>query len=127
MDKQQIKTENAPGAIGPYAQAIKTGSFVFTSGQIPLDPTTGEMVQDCIEVQTARVLDNLKAVLEAAGCSLKDVVKTTVYLKDMNSFAAFNAVYAQYFCEPYPGRSCVEVARLPKDALVEIEAVAVCP
>ncbi len=127
MNKEQIKTNKAPVAIGPYSQAIKAGAFIYTSGQIAIDPLTGEIVTDGIEVQTVRVMENLKAVLDAAGVGLKDVVKTTVFIKDMNDFAKTNEVYAQYFEAPYPARSCVEVARLPKDVLVEIEAVAVCP
>ena len=127
MNKELINTEKAPAAIGPYAQAIKANGFVFTSGQIPIDPETGDIVSGGIEKQAARVLDNLTAVLSAAGLRIKDVVKTTVFIKNMNDFPALNAVYAQYFSEPYPARSTVEVARLPKDVLVEIETVAVCP
>jgi len=119
-----ISTSNAPAAIGPYSQAIKLGNLVFTSGQIPLDPTTGQVVYGTAEVQAHQVLTNLKAVLEAADTSLDKVVKTTVFIKDMNDFAAINAVYASYFTAAPPARSCVEVARLPKDVLVEIEAVA---
>ena len=126
MNKELINTDQAPAAIGPYAQAIKANGFIFSSGQIPIDPATGDIVSGGIEAQAARVLDNLTAVLSAAGLGLKDVVKTTVFIKDMNDFPALNAIYAQYFSEPYPARSCVEVARLPKDVLVEIEAVAVC-
>ena len=127
MKKEQIMTDEAPAAIGPYAQAVKTGAFIYTSGQIAIDPATGEIVTGGIEAQTIRVMENLSAVLNAAGVGFKDVVKTTVFIKDMNDFAKINAVYAQYFEAPYPARSCVEVARLPKDVLVEIEAVAVCP
>lgn len=127
MNKEQIKTDTAPAAIGPYAQAVKTGAFIYTSGQIAIDPATGEIVTGGIEAQTVRVMENLIAVLNAAGVGLKDVVKTTVFIKDMNDFAKINEVYAQYFEAPYPARSCVEAARLPKDVLVEIEAVAVCP
>lgn len=119
-----ISTSNAPAAIGPYSQAIKMGNLVFTSGQIPLDPATGQVITGTAEVQTHQVLTNLKAVLEAADTSLDKVIKTTVFIKDMNDFAAINAVYGSYFTAPPPARSCVEVARLPKDVLVEIEAVA---
>jgi len=126
MKKETVHTDKAPAAIGPYSQAIKTGSFVYTSGQIPIDPATGEIVAGGVEAQTACVLENLSEVLCAAGVGIKDVVKTTVFIKDMNDFSKINAVYAQYFEAPYPARSCVEAARLPKDVLVEIEAVAVC-
>ncbi|HAK74946.1 MAG TPA: reactive intermediate/imine deaminase [Sporomusaceae bacterium] len=119
-----ISTSNAPAAIGPYSQAIKMGNLVFTSGQIPLDPATGQVITGTAEVQTHQVLTNLKAVLEAANTSLDKVIKTTVFIKDMNDFAAINAVYGSYFTATPPARSCVEVARLPKDVLVEIEAVA---
>ena len=126
MNKELINTDKAPAAIGPYAQAIKANGFLFTSGQIPIDPGTGDIVPGGIEAQAAQVLNNLGAVLNAAGVGFKDVVKTTVFIKDMNDFPKLNAVYAQHFSEPYPARSTVEVARLPKDVLVEIEAVAVC-
>ncbi len=126
MNNEQIKTDKAPAAIGPYSQAIKTGRFIYTSGQIAMEPETGEIARG-IEAQTRRVLENLSEVLNAAGAGLKDVVKTTVFIKDMNDFPIINTVYAQYFAVPYPARSCVEAARLPKDVLVEIEAVAVCP
>lgn len=126
MKKETVHTDKAPAAFGPYSQAIKTGNFVYTSGQIPIDPATGEIVTGGIEAQTACVLENLSEVLSAAGLELKDVVKTTVFIKDMNDFPKINTVYAQYFKAPYPARSCVEAARLPKDVLVEIEAVAVC-
>ena len=126
MNKELINTDKAPAAIGPYAQAIKANGFLFTSGQIPIDPSTGDIVLGGIEAQAAQVLNNLSAVLNAAGVGFKDVVKTTVFIKDMNDFPKLNAVYAQHFTEPFPARSTVEVARLPKDVLVEIEAVAVC-
>lgn len=120
-----IATEKAPGAIGPYSQAIKTaGGLLFVSGQIPLDPATGEIVSGGIEAQTRRVLDNLRAIVEAGGYTLQDVVKTTVYLKNINDFAAVNAVYATYFATDCPARVCVEVANLPKNALVEIDVIA---
>ncbi len=120
---KHIQTSNAPAAIGPYSQAIVTGNLVFTSGQIPLDPATGEVVAGAIEEQTKRICENLKAVLESAGTSLQNVVKTTCFLADMRDFAAFNAVYATYFTEK-PARSCVAVKTLPKNVLAEIEAIA---
>lgn len=125
MNKEIIVTANAPGAIGPYAQGIKIGNMIFTSGQLPLNPKTGELISDDINKATAQSLENVKAVLAAAGASLDNVVKTVIFLKDMNDFAAVNAVYATYFTENCPARSCVQVARLPKDALLEIEAIAV--
>jgi 2-iminobutanoate/2-iminopropanoate deaminase len=124
MSKSVVHTEAAPPAIGPYSQAIKLGSMVYTSGQIPLDPATKQLVAGDVSAQTRQVLTNLKAVLEAAGSSLDRVVKTTVFLKDMNDFAAMNAVYADFFNAAPPARSTVQVARLPLDASVEIEAVA---
>ena len=123
--RQPITTKNAPEAIGPYSQGIVAGgSFVFSAGQIPLDPDTGTLVGATITDQTDQALRNLKAVLEAAGSSLEQVIKTTVFLQDMNDFAAMNDVYAQYFSVHPPARSAIEVAKLPKGALVEIEAVA---
>ena len=125
--KAAIQASNAPAAIGPYSQAIRVGNLVFTSGQVAIDPTTGQLVAGGIEEQTHRVLQNLLAVLAAAGLEFSRVVKTTVYLKDMAHFAAMNAIYAEYFQtqnSPSPARSTVEVARLPKDALVEIELIA---
>ena len=122
--KEIISTENAPGAIGPYSQAIKTGNMVFCSGQIPLDPKTGEFVSDKIAEQTDKVLKNLSAVLEAAGSNLNNVVKTTVFLSDMNDFAAMNEVYAKFFSENKPARATVQAARLPRDARVEIDCIA---
>ena len=127
MKKETVNTHKAPAAIGPYAQAVKTGGFLFTSGQIPIDPATGEIVSGGIEAQTSCALNNLRGVLEAAGSGMNDIVKTTVYIKDMNDFPKINGVYATFFEASFPARSCVEVARLPKDVLVEIEAVAVCP
>ena len=125
--RQTIQTKNAPEAIGPYAQANISGGFVFTSGQIPLDPETGILVGENIEEQTNRSLLNLKAVLEAAGTDLSRVIKTTVFLADMNDFAKMNEVYAQYFNgAELPSRSAVQAAALPKGALVEIEAIALC-
>ncbi len=124
MQREQIKTPHAPAAIGPYSQAIKTGSMIFTAGQIPLDPTTGQMVSADIQAQTERVLENLRAVLTAAGASLETVVKTTVFLKSMSDFAAMNEVYTRYFPGVPPARSTVAVADLPRGALVEIECIA---
>jgi 2-iminobutanoate/2-iminopropanoate deaminase len=126
-EKQAVSTKNAPTAIGPYSQAVRVGDFLYTSGQVALDPASGALVDGGVEAQTTRVLENLKAVLEAAGTSLKNVVKTTVFLKNMGDFAAMNAIYATYFAQDSvvaPARSTVEVARLPKDALVEIEVIA---
>jgi 2-iminobutanoate/2-iminopropanoate deaminase len=120
-----IETSNAPKAIGPYSQAIEVNGFVFTSGQIPIDPIKGEISGNNITEQTMQVLKNLSNVLLAAGTNLDNVVKTTCFLKSMNDFAAMNEVYARYFISDYPARSTVEVARLPKDVLIEIEAIAV--
>jgi 2-iminobutanoate/2-iminopropanoate deaminase len=126
-EKKAVSTKSAPAAIGPYSQAVHIGDFLYTSGQVGLDPATGALVEGGIETQTTRVLDNLKAVLEAAGTDFAHVVKTTVFLKNMGDFAAMNAIYGKYFAPEgivAPARSTVEVARLPKDALVEIEAIA---
>lgn len=123
--RKTISTKNAPSAIGPYSQGIAAkGTMVFTSGQIPLDPATGSIVGSDVEAQTRQALTNVKEVLAAAGAELKDVVKTTVYLADMNDFSAMNSVYSQFFTESFPARSAVQVARLPKDARVEVEAIA---
>ncbi len=122
--KNVILTKSAPEPIGPYSQAIQVGNLVFCSGQIPLDPKSGQVQETEIEGQTRKVLDNLKAVLEAGGCSLSNVVKTTIFLKNMSDFPKVNQVYASYFRELPPARSTVEVARLPRDVLVEIEAIA---
>jgi len=125
--KTAVSTPNAPAAIGPYSQAIRVGDFLYTSGQIALDPGSGQIVAGGIAEQTTRVLENLKAILEAAGSDLSRVVKTVVFLKDMNDFAAMNEVYGKYLAPAGivpPARSTVEVARLPKDALVEIEVIA---
>ncbi len=127
MQKNVLSTKNAPAAIGPYSQGIKVGSMVFTSGQIPANPATGELVVDDIRKAAAQSLENVKAVLKEAGAEMKDVVKTTVFLKDMGDFAAVNEVYATYFTDKMPARSAVQVAKLPKDCLVEIEAIAVIP
>lgn len=123
--KEVVSTENAPGAIGPYSQAIKVNGMVFCSGQIPLDPATGEFVAGGIVEQTEQVFKNLIAVLEAAGSGLDSVVKTTVFLADMAEFAAMNDVYAKYFAENKPARATVQAGRLPRDARVEIECIAV--
>lgn len=122
--KKVVKTENAPAAIGPYSAGIATGMFVFTAGQIGLDPKTGAMVEGGVEAEARRALLNLKGILEAAGSGFEKVVKTTVFLKDMADFAKVNAIYAEFFTENPPARSAVQVAALPKNALVEIEAIA---
>ena len=130
MSKQVIATTGAPAAIGPYVQGVRVGNLLFTAGQIALDPATLQIVEGGIEGQTKRVLENLKAILEAAGGSLERVAKTTVYLKDMNDFAAMNAIYAAYLAPEGvtpPARTTVEVARLPKDALVEIDTSRLLP
>ncbi|MEK5479835.1 RidA family protein [Paenibacillus sp. FSL R5-0407] len=123
MNKQVISTTSAPGAIGPYSQAVQIGDFVFTSGQLGLIPETGELAEG-IEGQTLQALRNVGAILEAAGSGLDKVVKTTVFLQDMNDFAKVNDIYGSFFSEPFPARSAVQVARLPKDGLVEIEVIA---
>ncbi|MBQ8978892.1 MAG: RidA family protein [Oscillospiraceae bacterium] len=120
---EKIYTKNAPEAIGPYSQAVKANGFLFTSGQIPIDPATGNVTAEGIEAQTHQICRNLSAVLEAAGLTFADVVKTTCFLDDMNDFGKFNEVYAQYFTGK-PARSCVEVAKLPKGVLAEIEIIA---
>lgn len=122
--KTKIATDKAPGAIGPYSQAIQIEDFVYLSGQIPLDPASGQLVGSSAATQAEQCLKNAKAILEAAGLGTGHVVKTTIFLKDMGSFAAVNEIYGKYFSEPYPARSTVEVARLPKDVLVEIEMIA---
>ena len=122
--KQVINTSKAPAAIGPYSQAIRVGNLIYTSGQIPIDPATGSFVEGGIKEQTRQSLSNVKAILEEAGISMSNVVKTTVFLADMNDFADMNAVYAEFFEEPYPARSAVAVKSLPKGALVELEVVA---
>jgi 2-iminobutanoate/2-iminopropanoate deaminase len=127
MKKLAVRTEQAPAAIGPYSQAIRVGDYLYTSGQVALDPASGALVTGGVTEQTTRVIENLKAVLTAAGASLAEVVKTTVFLKNMGDFAAMNEVYGRYFSGGdvvAPARSTVEVARLPKDALVEIEVIA---
>jgi 2-iminobutanoate/2-iminopropanoate deaminase len=119
-----ISTENAPGAIGPYSQAIKTGGFIFCSGQIPIDPATGNFVSDDVAEQTEQVLKNLEAVLKAGGAGFENVVKTTVFLADMNDFAVMNEVYGRFFGDVKPARATVQAARLPRDARVEIDCIA---
>lgn len=124
MNKQEIKTNNAPAAIGPYSQGIQAGNLVFVSGQMPVDPATGEIVSGGIAEQARQAIENMKAVMQAANASLDDVIKTTVFIKNMADFGVINDIYASYFKAPFPARSCVEVARLPKDVLIEIEAIA---
>ena len=123
--KKVIATSKAPGAIGPYSQAIMAGNLIYTSGQLPMDPETGEMVGNDIVLQTRMSLKNVKAILEEAGSSMDKIVKTTVYLSDMANFGKMNEVYKEFFSGDYPARSAFQVARLPKDALVEIEVVAI--
>jgi len=124
MIKEVISTTKAPGAIGPYSQGIKFGNLLFVSGQTPLDPETRQIVEGDVQAQTRQCLENIKAILEAAGTNLDNVLKSTVFIKDMNSFGKVNEIYAQYFTKNQPARSCVEVARLPMDVLVEIEVIA---
>lgn len=124
---ETVQTDKAPKAIGPYSQAVKANGFVFVSGQIPIDPATGQLAQGSVADLTKQVMSNLTNILETAGSSLDNVVKTTIYLKDMNDFEAVNTTYAEYFPNHKPARATVEVARLPKDVKVEIDAVAVCP
>lgn len=122
--KKAISTDKAPAAIGPYSQAIEVNGMVYTSGVIPVNPATGE-IPEGVEAQAEQAIGNLAALLNAAGTSVDQVIKTTVFIKEMNDFAIINGIYAKYFTGTYPARSCVEVARLPKDVLIEIEAVAV--
>lgn len=124
--KEIINTKKAPGAIGPYSQAVKANGFVFISGQLPLNPETGAFPEGGVKEQTRQSLKNLQAILEADNLSFSDVVRTGVFLKDMDDFAAMNEVYGEFFTEKFPARVCVEVARLPKDARVEIEVTAIC-
>ena len=126
MEKDIILSKKAPAAVGPYSPALKVGNLIFASGQIPIDPKTGEMIEGNIEAKTRIILENLKAVLEPYSIGLENVVKTTIFLKNMNNFSRVNKVYGEYFKEKFPARSCVEVSRLPKDADIEIEAVAFC-
>ena len=123
--KKAISTAKAPGAIGPYSQAIQVGNLVYTSGQLPIDPATGKLPEGGIKEQTRQSLKNVQSILQGAGLSMAGVVKTTVFMADMNDFAEMNAVYAEFFTEPYPARSAVAVKTLPKGALVEIEVIAV--
>ncbi len=125
MNKEAIHTDKAPAAVGPYSQAISAGNLVMLSGQIPLDPQTGLLVEGDIQAQTRRVFANIQAVLEEAGMTFANVIKTTVFLADIADFAAMNEVYAEYFAEPYPARSAVQIAALPKGAGVEIECICV--
>lgn len=125
MSLKVVDTKKAPGAVGPYSQGMSTGNMVFTSGQLPIIPETGEIILDDIKKATRLSLENVKAVLEEAGTSLEKVIKVTIYLKDMNDFPEVNKVYEEYFNSHKPARSCVEVARLPKDGTVEIEAIAI--
>ena len=123
MDKKIISTENAPKAIGPYSQAVEVNGFVYASGQIPIIPETGEIAVG-IENQTRQALTNVKSIMQAAGLKMENIVKTCVFIKDMNDFAKVNEIYAQFFSGDFPARSCVEVARLPKDVLIEVEVIA---
>ncbi len=126
MEKQIIHTDKAPQAIGPYSQAVAaSGKLLFISGQIPIDPATGAIVEGGIEAQTTQVMENVKAILAAAGATYANVVKTTVFIKNMDVFGKINAIYGQYMEQDAPARGCVEVARLPKDVMVEVEAIAV--
>lgn len=127
MPRQPIQTDRAPAAIGPYSQAVRSGQTVFLSGQIPLDPATGEVVAGDIEAQTRRAFDNLKAVCETAGGSLDDVQRLGLYLTDLSQFAAVNAVMAEYFSAPFPARSTIEVSGLPKGVMFEVDAILVLP
>lgn len=124
MSKEIISTTKAPAAIGPYSQAVKCGNTIYTSGAIPVDPATGNIVEGGVVNQAEQALTNLSEILKAAGTSLDKVVKTTVFIKNMNDFAAINEVYKRYFTADFPARSCVEVARLPKDVLIEVECIA---
>lgn len=127
LSKMQVVTKKAPGAIGPYSQAVRVGNFLFCSGQIPLDPETGTIVGDTIETQTEQVMKNVHGLLESEGLNANHMVKTTVFLKNMGEFPKFNETYQKYVQNPYPARSTVEVARLPKDVMVEVECIAVYP
>jgi len=124
MLKKQIQTTDAPAAIGPYSQAIRAGKFIFYSGQIPLDPSSGTLVDGGIEAQTRQVITNMRAMLHASGCDFSDVIKTTIYLTDLADFATVNEIYGECFSEVPPARACVQVAALPKEAMVEIEWIA---
>ena len=124
---EKIETSKAPPAMGPYSQAVKAGALLFVSGQIPMDPETGTLVSGSIEEQTRRVMDNIGSILSAAGASFDRLVKTTIFLRDMDNFTRVNEVYGSFFSGTFPARACVEVSRLPKDVNIEIEAVAVLP
>ena len=126
MEKEIIISKKVPVAIGPYSPALKIGNLVFASGQLPIDLINGEIVKGEIETQARRSLENLKAVLESYSIGMENVVKTTIFLKDMNNFSRINKIYSEYFTDQFPARSCVEVSRLPKDADIEIEAIAFC-
>ncbi len=119
---KEVSTQKAPAAIGPYSQAIKVGNMLFTSGQIPVNPENGE-IPEGVEAQAMQAMTNVKNLIEASGASMDNVVKTTVFIKNMEDFATINSIYAEFFTKPYPARSCVEVARLPKDVLLEVEAI----
>ncbi|WP_092346927.1 RidA family protein [Candidatus Chrysopegis kryptomonas] len=125
MERKVVYTEKAPKPVGPYSQAIIAGDFIFTAGQIPIDPKTNQVVQGDIKEQTKQVLENLKAVLESAGATFDDVVKVTVYMRDLNEFSAMNEVYSEYFKNSPPARTTVEVSRLPRDVKIEIDLIAV--
>lgn len=124
--KKIINTDKAPSAIGPYSQAIKANGFIFVSGQLPVDPASGRFAEGGVTAQTKQSLENVKAILTEADCTFNDVVKATVFIKDMDNFSEVNNVYAAYFTKECPARACIEVARLPKDALIEIEVIAIC-
>ena len=124
MPKKQIQTENAPSAIGPYSQAVRVGKWIFTAGQIPIEPKTGNMVSGHIKEKTRQVMENIKAILEAGGAKMDDVVKSTIYMTNLQDFSAVNEVYGEYFKEPYPARSTVQAAALPKGVSIEIDVVA---
>ena len=127
MSKKQIATAAAPAALGPYSQGIVAGGFFFATGQVPIDPATGELAGETVEAQARQVFANLKQVLAAAGCGFADVLKTTVFLTDLANFAEVNSIYAEYFVEPFPARSCVQIAALPKGSLLEVELIAKIP
>lgn len=127
MSKKQIATTAAPAALGPYSQGIVAGGFFFASGQVPIDPASGELAGEAVGAQARQVFANLEQVLAAAGCGFADVVKTTVFLTDLANFAEVNSIYAEYFEEPYPARSCVQIAALPKGSLLEVELIAKLP
>lgn len=124
MTKQIISTDKAPSAIGPYSQAVWAGDFLFASGQVPVDPATGNLISQDVQEQAHQALKNVRSILETAGLTMDNVIKATVFIKNMDDFGKINEVYAQYFSTPYPARSCVEVARLPRDVQVEVEVVA---